>query len=172
MSTSRKMELFKVLCYVAFVTLALTQQRVCASSEQVNTKESTDDLEKYLNEIQVEKFLLDNLESENQLLDDLISEKQNGRDENVNNEDEDYNELEKRDGAKRNSNRRQQAARWDIGFGKRQANKNIKKQKPFMDALYGKRSQFFDSLYGKRTKIVHPKYSFGRRQQWDIQYGR
>lgn len=56
--------------------------------------------------------------------------------------------------------RRQQAARWDIGFGKR-----AYKPKSFMDALYGKRS----NLYNKQ---LHPKFAYGRKQQWDIQYGR
>ena len=55
-------------------------------------------------------------------------------------------------------NRRQQAARWDIGFGKRS-----QKPKAFMDALYGKRNYVKHSV---------PKVSFGRKQQWDIQYGR
>jgi hypothetical protein len=58
--------------------------------------------------------------------------------------------------------RRQQAARWDIGFGKR-AQGGIKPPKPFMDALYGKRSGI---------KHAHPKIAYGRKQQWDIQYGR
>ena len=57
--------------------------------------------------------------------------------------------------------RRQQAARWDIGFGKRGS--GSLKAKNFMDALYGKRSGL---------KNVAPKASFGRKQQWDIQYGR
>ncbi|CAF0716015.1 unnamed protein product [Brachionus calyciflorus] len=57
--------------------------------------------------------------------------------------------------------RRQQAARWDIGFGKRATN-NFK-SKSFMDALYGKRSGI---------KHINPKVSFGRKQQWDIQYGK
>lgn len=56
--------------------------------------------------------------------------------------------------------RRQQAARWDIGFGKRAP---LGKSKQFMDALYGKRSG--------APKLVRPG-NFGRRQQWDIQYGR
>lgn len=54
--------------------------------------------------------------------------------------------------------RRQQAARWDIGFGKRAVNL---KGKSFMDAMYGKRSNKFLQ-----------KPTFGRKQQWDIQYGR
>jgi hypothetical protein len=54
--------------------------------------------------------------------------------------------------------RRQQAARWDIGFGKRASGPNSLKSKMFMDALYGKRSGM--------------KHSFGRKQQWDIQYGK
>lgn len=57
--------------------------------------------------------------------------------------------------------RRQQAARWDIGFGKRGYNKMP--NKAFLDALYGKRSN---------NKNVSPKIAFGRKQQWDIQYGR
>lgn len=57
--------------------------------------------------------------------------------------------------------RRQQAARWDIGFGKRAAYK----PKAFMDALYGKRSNLF-------YKQTSPKLAYGRKQQWDIQYGR
>lgn len=57
--------------------------------------------------------------------------------------------------------RRQQAARWDIGFGKRAS--LMKQPKPFMDALYGKRTSL---------KSLSPKASFGRKQQWDIQYGR
>ena len=56
--------------------------------------------------------------------------------------------------------RRQQAARWDIGFGKR-----AYKPKAFMDALYGKRSNLF-------YKQTSPKLAYGRKQQWDIQYGR
>jgi hypothetical protein len=56
--------------------------------------------------------------------------------------------------------RRQQAARWDIGFGKRAQGF---KPKAFMDAYYGKRSGI---------KQAHPKISFGRKQQWDIQYGK
>ena len=56
--------------------------------------------------------------------------------------------------------RRQLAARWDIGFGKR-----AYKPKSFMDALYGKRSNLFN-------KQLHPKFAYGRKQQWDIQYGR
>ena len=59
--------------------------------------------------------------------------------------------------------RRQQAARWDIGFGKRAAGGSMK-TKSFMDALYGKRSG--------GLKHLSPKTSFGRKQQWDIQYGR
>ena len=54
-------------------------------------------------------------------------------------------------------NRRQQAAKWDIGFGKRAVQRN---QKSFFDALYGKRS-------AKNSKLA-----FGRKQQWDIRYGR
>jgi hypothetical protein len=60
--------------------------------------------------------------------------------------------------------RRQQAARWDIGFGKRAA--PSQKAKSFMDALYGKRSS------GQGGKHNGGKSSFGRKQQWDIQYGR
>lgn len=56
--------------------------------------------------------------------------------------------------------RRQQTARWDIGFGKR-----AYKPKAFMDALYGKRSNLF-------YKQTSPKLAYGRKQQWDIQYGR
>jgi hypothetical protein len=64
--------------------------------------------------------------------------------------------------------RRQQAARWDIGFGKRAApsQQGSLKAKSFMDALYGKRS----SIQG--GKHSGGKASFGRKQQWDIQYGR
>jgi hypothetical protein len=49
--------------------------------------------------------------------------------------------------------RRHQAARWDIGFGKR----NLYKRKPFLDVLFGKRA---------------PKLDFGRKQYWDIYYGK
>jgi predicted transcriptional regulator len=71
------------------------------------------------------------------------------------------NVLAKKDSnsEQRNNLRRQQAARWDIGFGKRA---NGHKSKSFMDALYGKRSH----------KNLSPKVSFGRKQMWDIQYGK
>ena len=70
------------------------------------------------------------------------------------------NVLTKKDSnsEQRNNLRRQQAARWDIGFGKRAGHKS----KSFMDALYGKRSH----------KNLSPKVSFGRKQMWDIQYGK
>lgn len=56
--------------------------------------------------------------------------------------------------------RRQQAARWDIGFGKRGGNGGHKPK------------SFIDAMYGKRNSIKFPKLAYGRKQQWDIQYGR
>ncbi len=51
--------------------------------------------------------------------------------------------------------RRHQAARWDIGFGKRS---NLFKRNQFLDILFGKRAQ--------------PKLDFGRKQFWDVHYGK
>ena len=162
---------------MAVVALALTQQSVHASSvdtaaasasKNALTKPlSSEEIENYLNDLEAEQLLVNNLELENELIENAKAVKP------VADEDADMQqEALKKDGSKRN-NRRQQAARWDIGFGKRNAPSGFKKQKSFMDALYGKRSQFFDSLYGKRgLKNLNNKYSFGRRQQWDIQYGR
>ena len=156
------MNFHQVFTCVFIIALALLQQNAC-KEEQILTgninKPTADDLENYLNEIEAEKLLLENLETENEMLDDLAE---------LNQYDQDSaSSLDKRDGSKRNSNRRQQAARWDIGFGKRDSSLKLKKQRP---------SQFFDSLYGKRSmkSILNPKskYSFGRRQQWDIQYGK
>lgn len=59
--------------------------------------------------------------------------------------------------------RRHQVSRWDIGYGKRASSG---KSKAFMDAMYGKRSNV---ATGQKQL---PKTSFGRRQQWDLQYGR
>ena len=64
----------------------------------------------------------------------------------------------------RNGNRRQQAAKWDIGFGKR-ANDNFS---------VDKFSLLLNSLSRKRnTARSGPrKVTFGRKQHWDIQYGK
>ena len=158
------MNFLQIIACIAIVALALFHQGACKEdqpqAENNMNKLTAEDLDNYLNEIEAEKMLLENLETENQMLEELQAENQDS--------DADSS-LVKRDGSKRNSTRRQQAARWDIGFGKRDSTTNkFKKQRP---------SQFFDSLYGKRSSlksILNPKskYSFGRRQQWDIQYGR
>lgn len=54
---------------------------------------------------------------------------------------------------------RRQTARWDIGYGKR----GEIKTSPFFNILYGKRSGL---------RYFNPKMTFGRKQQWDIQYGK
>ena len=157
------MNFIQIVTCVLIVALALIQQGACKEEQlQANNinKLTVDDLENYLNDLETEKQILENLETENEMLEELADLKETDSDS--------ASSLDKRDGTKRNSNRRQQAARWDIGFGKRDVSLNkFKKQRP---------SQFFDSMYGKRSlkSILNPKskYSFGRRQQWDIQYGR
>jgi hypothetical protein len=57
--------------------------------------------------------------------------------------------------------RRQHTARWDIGFGKRAVKSNA-----FMNAMYGKRSGLGSKNAGAAKAL------YGRKQQWDIQYGR
>ena len=73
--------------------------------------------------------------------------------------------LSKKESPSARDLRRQQAARWDIGFGKRASAGGAQglKAKSFMDALYGKRSN---------AVIKHPKVSFGRKHTWDVTYGR
>lgn len=61
---------------------------------------------------------------------------------------------------------KKKASRWDIGFGKRVPHNS--KSKSFLDATYGKRNS-----NGLRYPSYNPRtYSYGRRQQWDLQYGR
>ena len=54
--------------------------------------------------------------------------------------------------------RRHQAAKWDIGFGKR----SYFNPKSIMEVLYGKRNS-------KASANIKP---FGRKQHWDIQFGK
>lgn len=67
--------------------------------------------------------------------------------------------LIKRDPMRTRELMRKQAARWELGFGKRAGAKS----KSFMDALYGKRSFL--------RNTANPQI-FGRKQHWDIQYGK
>ncbi|RMZ94872.1 hypothetical protein BpHYR1_026537 [Brachionus plicatilis] len=71
--------------------------------------------------------------------------------------EESYDKRYKKDSPFRDY--RRQTARWDIGYGKRGG----MKPNAFLDALYGKRSSL---------KFFNPKMTFGRKQQWDIQYGK
>lgn len=73
--------------------------------------------------------------------------------------EEDYDKRYKKNSPFRDY--RRQTARWDIGYGKRGGIK----ASPFLDVLYGKRN-------GNGLRLFNPKMTFGRKQQWDIQYGK
>jgi len=109
---------------------------------------------RYLGADLMEKLKNGHFESLIELLKSKLNEE--NEDDSITNESEEQLRDQQ---IKRNSgSRRQQASRWDIGFGKRAWT-----QKSFMDALYGKRSSL---------KTFNPKVSYGRKQQWDIQYGK
>ena len=109
---------------------------------------------RYLGADLMEKLKNGHFESLIELLKSKLNEE--NEDESITNESEE--QLREQQIKRNGGSRRQQAARWDIGFGKRAWT-----QKSFMDALYGKRSSL---------KAFNPKVSYGRKQQWDIQYGK
>jgi hypothetical protein len=58
-------------------------------------------------------------------------------------------------------------ALWDIGFGKR--------SNSFQDSEFGKRAKsksFMDAVYGKRGLSKSKAVPFGRKQHWDLQFGK
>merc|ERR1712122_188132 len=74
------------------------------------------------------------------------------------NADEDNDFRLKKRGYNKNTYRRHQASRWDIGFGKRgAASKDTDK------------SSFLTNLFRLSKKYGN---DFGRRQHWDISYGK